>query len=72
MPGKHKITFNSLLLEKPLESIEYVVVHEFAHFIHPDHSKAFYAFVGQILPDWKAQGKTVNHALWVQLALERV
>ncbi|MCI8448421.1 MAG: M48 family metallopeptidase [Eubacterium sp.] len=53
MPGKHKITFNSLLLEKPLESIEYVVVHEFAHFIHPDHSKAFYAFVGQILPDWK-------------------
>lgn len=53
MPRKHKITFNSLLLEKPVESIEYVVVHEFSHFIHPDHSKAFYAFVAQILPDWK-------------------
>lgn len=53
MPGKHKITFNSLLLEKPIESIEYVVVHEFAHFIHPNHSKAFYALVEQILPDWK-------------------
>ncbi|MDE7310371.1 MAG: M48 family metallopeptidase [Eubacterium sp.] len=53
IPGKQKITFNSLLLEKPLESVEYVVVHEFSHFIHPDHSKAFYQFVEQILPDWK-------------------
>lgn len=53
IPGKRKVTFNSLLLEKPLESIEYVVVHEFSHLIHPDHSKAFYEFVEQILPDWK-------------------
>lgn len=55
IPGKHKVTFNSLLLEKPLESIAYVVVHEFAHFIHPDHSSAFYHFVEQILPDWKSR-----------------
>lgn len=55
IPQKNKITFNSLLLEKPLESIEYVVVHEFSHFIHPDHSKAFYHFVEQILPDWKSR-----------------
>ena len=53
IPGKQKVTFNSLLLEKPLESIEYVVVHEFSHFIHPDHSRAFYDFVARILPDWK-------------------
>lgn len=55
IPQKQKITFNSLLLEKPPESIEYVVVHEFSHFIHPDHSKAFYQFVEQILPDWKSR-----------------
>lgn len=55
VPGRQKITFNSLLLEKPLESIEYVVVHEFSHFVHPDHSGAFYAFVAQILPDWKSR-----------------
>lgn len=53
VPARSKITFNSLLLEKPIESIEYVVVHEFSHFIHSDHSKAFYNFVEQILPDWK-------------------
>ena len=55
IPGRQKITFNSQLVEKPLESIEYVVVHEFAHFIHPDHSRAFYGLVEQILPDWKAR-----------------
>lgn len=53
IPGKQRITFNSLLLEKPLDSIAYVVVHEFSHFIHPNHSPAFYEFVEQILPDWK-------------------
>lgn len=53
IPAKHKVTFNSMLLEKPLQGIEYVVVHEFAHFIHPNHSKAFYQLVGQVLPDWK-------------------
>ncbi len=53
IPRKQKVTFNSQLLEKPIESIEYVVVHEFSHFIHPNHSKNFYDFVGQILPDWK-------------------
>ncbi len=53
IPGKQKITFNSRLFEKPVESIEYVVVHEFSHFVHPNHSKAFYDFVEQILPDWR-------------------
>lgn len=60
IPGKQKITFNSLLLEKPLDSIEYVVVHEFSHFIHPNHSRAFYQFVGQILPDWKMRKEKLN------------
>ncbi len=55
IPNKQKVTFNSQLLERPLECMEYVVVHEFSHFIHPDHSKDFYHFVEQILPDWKTR-----------------
>lgn len=57
IPKKQKITYNSLLIEQPLECVEYVVVHEFSHFVYPDHSKAFYDFVGQILPDWKGRRK---------------
>lgn len=60
IPSKHKITFNSLLLEKPVESIDYVIVHEFAHFIHPNHSKEFYAFVEQILPDWRLRKEKLS------------
>lgn len=47
------ITLNSKLIEVPKECIEYVAVHEFAHFIHPNHSKQFYALVESIMPDWK-------------------
>ena len=34
---------------------EYVVVHEYAHFVHCDHSPAFWAVVARILPDYKAR-----------------
>lgn len=47
------ITLNSRLIEAPRSSIEYVVLHEFAHFIHPNHSKEFYGFVAKLMPDWK-------------------
>lgn len=60
IPGKHRITFNSLLLEKSLQSVEYVVVHEFSHFIHPNHSAEFYEFVSRILPDWKKRKEELN------------
>ena len=35
------------------EAIEYVALHEFAHFIHPNHSKDFYNLVENLMPDWK-------------------
>lgn len=47
------ITLNKRLLEAPRNCIEYVVMHEFCHFIHPDHSKRFYAFLTMLMPDWK-------------------
>lgn len=52
-PLKNEITLNSRLLETPYSCIEYVVLHEFAHFIHPNHSKEFYEFLGSWMPDWK-------------------
>lgn len=54
------ITLNRRLLEAPIEAIEYVVLHEFAHFIHPNHSKEFYALVEQFMPDWKVRKKMLE------------
>ncbi|RHP34551.1 M48 family metallopeptidase [Lachnotalea sp. AF33-28] len=47
------ITLNKRLLEAPRSCIEYVVMHEFCHFIHPNHSKQFYGFLAMLMPDWK-------------------
>ena len=53
LPKKGVITLNKQLLEAPRNCVEYVVMHEFCHFIHPDHSKRFYAFLAMLMPDWK-------------------
>lgn len=50
---KEIITLNKWLLEAPGNCIEYVVMHELCHFMHPNHSKHFYAFLSMLMPDWK-------------------
>lgn len=47
------INLNKRLIHSPIKSIEYVVVHEFAHLVYADHSKNFHAVVTKIMPDWK-------------------
>lgn len=54
-PAKRQITLNLRLAEKPRAAVEYVVLHEYVHFIHPDHSPAFWAAVARYLPDYKAR-----------------
>lgn len=53
LPKKGIITLNKRLIEAPKNCIEYVVYHEFCHFIHPNHSKEFYMLLQVMLPDWK-------------------
>lgn len=54
-PTRNEITFSYMLSAAPLDCIEYVIFHEFCHFIHPDHSKNFYARLSLFVPDWKAR-----------------
>lgn len=59
------ITLNKRLLEAPRSCIEYVVMHELCHFIHPNHSKQFYDFLTMIMPDWKdRKNKLDAHAIY--------
>ena len=50
---KEAIILNKKLIEIDRECIEYVVLHELSHFIHPNHSKDFYNLVTVFMPDWK-------------------
>ena len=47
------LAFSRRLCLAPLPAQEYVVVHEFCHFAHPDHSPAFWAAVAAVLPDYR-------------------
>ncbi len=58
--SKGIITLNSKLIEYPKSCIEYVILHEFAHFIHPNHSKQFHNFVTTLMPDWKERKKKLE------------
>lgn len=54
------ITFNSHLIQLPEALIDYVVVHELAHLKEMNHSKAFYAVVESVLPDYKHRQKAMK------------
>jgi predicted metal-dependent hydrolase len=51
--AKSYINLNSELIKKPSNAIEYVIFHELAHLIHPNHSKKFYNYLSTYMPDWK-------------------
>ena len=53
MPLKEIITMNTRLLLGPTEFAHYVMVHEFAHFIEPNHSSRFYKVMSDMLPNWQ-------------------
>lgn len=56
-----ELKFSYRLFEKDMELIRYVVVHEFAHFIEPNHSSRFWAIVENQIPDYKALRKKLNN-----------
>ena len=51
--AKGTLSFTWRLVMAPPEVIDYVVVHELCHLKELNHSKAFWAQVGKILPDYK-------------------
>lgn len=53
VPSKRTLKFSYRLIEKPADVIEYVVIHEYAHMRHLDHSPRFWAEVAKYDPDYK-------------------
>ena len=47
------ILLNTELIKANKACIEYVILHELCHLIHPNHSKDFYRILTEVLPSWE-------------------
>ena len=54
------ISFNSDLIEKDIECIEYVVLHELCHIFYMNHQKDFWTLVEKYMPDYKIRRKNLK------------
>ncbi len=51
--SKNVLTLNARLIQLPLEYIDYVIVHELCHSKNLNHSKHFYALLGEKIPHYR-------------------
>lgn len=55
-----RLSFNIELAKKPLECLEYIVVHEMVHLIERNHNKRFVQLMDQYMTHWRVQKKILN------------
>lgn len=65
IPSQNKIILNLSLIKTPINSIEYVILHELSHFRYQNHSKNFYNFISIFMPDWKERRKILNEFICI-------
>lgn len=49
----HNVTLNYMLYQYDISCLDYVIVHELSHFIHPNHSSSFWNLVNKYYPNYK-------------------
>jgi len=47
-------------VKKPKDLLEYVIVHEMAHLIEPNHSDHFVAILDKHYPNWRTAQNELN------------
>ena len=56
----NSVTLNLELIKKDHKYLNYVIVHELSHFVHFDHSKAFWKTVEKYCPEYKIVRKELK------------
>ncbi len=55
-----RIWINLELIKRPLEHLEYVIVHELVHFLEKSHNKRFKSLLDLFLPQWRLYKQELN------------
>lgn len=59
-PATRVIRFNTDLAQKPVECLEYILVHEMVHLLEPTHNGRFTSLMDLFLPAWPHLRKRLN------------
>ena len=64
-----RIWLNLELVKKPVQCLEYIVVHELVHLLERHHNDNFLALMNATLPQWRSRRSELNaaplgHATW--------
>ena len=55
-----RIWINLQMVEKPLDCLEYIILHELVHLKISNHGKDFSAMMDKYMPDWKDRKNLLN------------
>ncbi len=64
-----RIWLNLELAKKPVQCLEYIIVHELLHLLERQHNDNFFALMNEHLPQWRSRRSELNaaplaHARW--------
>jgi len=59
-PIAKRIWLNLELAKKPIECIEYIVVHEMVHLLERSHNEKFIAYMNHYMPHWRSLKRELN------------
>lgn len=59
-PRAHRIWMNLELAKKPVECLEYIVVHEMVHLLERRHNENFITHMDRLLPQWRSLRDKLN------------
>ena len=61
-PASRRVWFNLELAKKPVQCLEYIVVHELLHLLERRHNERFAALMEVHVPQWRQYRATLNKA----------
>ena len=56
-----KIYINLELAKKPVQCLEFIIVHELVHLLERNHNNRFIAFMDQFMPKWRLYREELNN-----------
>jgi len=59
-PTAKRIWLNLELAKKPVECLEYIIVHELVHLLEPTHNERFLGYMNQFMPKWRYHREELN------------